>query len=253
MKKIIAVLLAVTLILTGAFFAYAIAETQEDAPSAAPLIDLTGLIIAVLALVFDFLLAWIARVIIPPIKAWLKERTTEKQRGLIWDATEKLVDAAEQIIIGPGQGKRRMAYVQAGLQQRGFTVDTDLIEAAVKRMNERAKITAWDAFDMDEDEETTAETEAATEDDMIAPVPMKEDGEPDLEITHWNVAQLRSFCVLNNIPAEGCKSKGDYLWAIEKGAATEEPDACEECKTKDYCELDENGNPIPEEPQSKVE
>ena len=49
-----------------------------------------------------------------------------------------------------------MAYVQAGLQQRGFTVDTDLIEAAVKRMNERAKITAWDAFDMDEDEETTA-------------------------------------------------------------------------------------------------
>ena len=188
MKKILAVLLAVTLILSGAFFAYALAETAEDAPRAAPMVDLTGVIIAVLALVFDFLLAWIARVIIPPITGWLDENTTEKQKGLIWDAITKMVDAAEQIIIGPGQGARKMAYVQAGLQQRGYTVDTDMIEAAVKRMNDRTKLmigSTFDLSDLPDDEEGTAE-------------PEKETG----------------------------------------------------CGVKDYCELDENGNPIPEEPQS---
>ena len=41
------------------------------------------------------------------------------------------------------------------------------------------------------------------------------------------------------------------VWAIEKGAATEEPAAG--CNGKDYCDLDENGEPIPDEPQSANE
>ena len=242
MKKILAVLLAVILILTGAFFAYAIAETQEDAPSAAPLIDLTGLIIAVLALVFDFLLAWIARVIIPPIKEWLHERTTEKQRSLIWDATEKLVDAAEQIIIGPGEGKRRMAYVQAGLQQRGYTVDTDLIEAAVKRMNERAKEAAWHAFDIDGDEESKTETETVVDDDTEL-----------LSLEEWPLEMIVDFCRLNGIPHAGCETKDEYIRAIVTGAMPVHAEPETGCAAKDYCELDEDGNEIPEEPQSANE
>lgn len=39
----------------------------------------------------------------------------------------------------------------------------------------------------------------------------------DLEITHWSVAQLREFCLLNDIPCEGCVEKDDYMNAIEHG------------------------------------
>ena len=180
MKKILAVLLAVTLILTGAFFAYAIAETAEDAPRAAPLVDLTGVVVSVVLLIFDFLLAWIARVIVPPIREWLGTHTTEKQRGLAWDAICKLVDAAEQTIKGPGLGEKRLAYVEAGLQQRGFTIDTDMIEAAVKRMNDRLAFTVGEAFEVAHDIEVT-------------------DGDT----------------------------------------------AAEDCAEKDYCDLDEDGNPVP--------
>jgi len=242
LKKYIAFLLAFILILTGAFFAYAIAETAEGTPRAAPMVDLTGVIIAVLALVFDFLLAWIARVIVPPIKCWLDENTTEKQKGLIWDAITKMVDAAEQIIIGPGQGARKMAYVQAGLQQRGYTVDSDMIEAAVKRMNDRTKLMIGSAFDITEDEETTKETEVTTEDDGYHLPPLEE----------WPMEMIVSFCVDNGIPHEGCVTKEDYIQAIVSAAApVAEPETG--CGVKDYCDLDENGNPIPEEPQSANE
>lgn len=229
MKKIVSILLVVSLLVCGALCAYALAEATEPATPAAPLVDLTAVILAVLALVFDFLLAWIAKVIIPPIKEWLAARTTEKERGLIWDAICKLVDAAEQIITGPGQGARRLAYVEAGLKQRGYTVDNDMIEAAVKRMKDRLGENFGTAFTIGEN-------------DRIVAVPVKENGEPDLEITHWNVDQLRSFCLLNNIPVDGCVTKEDYMWAIERGSV----DGSDACEKKDYCDLDDDGNPIPE-------
>lgn len=159
MKKFIAVLLAVALLLCGAFLTYAMAEAVDGTPRDAPLVDLTGVIIAVVLMVFDFLLAWIARVIVPPIKQWLETHTTEKQRGLMWDAICKLVDAAEQTIKGPGQGERRLAYVEAGLQQRGYKIDNDLIEAAVKQMNERVGLTFAPAFGIPVDVETEVNTE----------------------------------------------------------------------------------------------
>lgn len=39
----------------------------------------------------------------------------------------------------------------------------------------------------------------------------------DLNIENWSVAQLREFCILNDIPAEHCKEKDEYLYAIEHG------------------------------------
>ena len=71
MKKILAVLLAVMLLMCSAFLACALAEAAEPTPRAAPLVDLTGVVVAVVLVIFDFLLAWIARVIIPPIKKWV--------------------------------------------------------------------------------------------------------------------------------------------------------------------------------------
>lgn len=236
MKKFIAILLVIALLVMGGLFAYAMAEATEPTTRAAPLVDLTGVIIAVVLMLFDFLLAWIAKVIVPPIREWLGAHTSVTQRSLMWDAICKLVDAAEQTIIGPGRGKERLAYVVAGLQDRGFTIDSDMIEAAVKRMNDRLALTMGEAFEI-------------TNEVPVTPIPMKEDGTPDLEIMHWNVDQLRSFCLLNGIPVEGCVAKEDYINAIERGGMTE----YEDCKVKDYCDLDDDGNPVHEEPQSAVE
>ena len=135
MKKFVAILLVAVLILTGGLLAYALAEAPA-VPAAGFTVDVTGLVIAVLLAAFEFLMARFARVLIPPAKAWLEAHTTEKERGLLWNAVCELVDAAEQIIKGPAMGERRKAYVEAGLRQRGLSVDSDMIEAAVKRMND---------------------------------------------------------------------------------------------------------------------
>lgn len=137
MKRLFALLLA----LCAALMPCALAEVAE-----APRVDLTSAFVAVLLLVFELLLAWIAKVIVPPLKSWLEKNVSEKQSHLLWDAICKLVDAAEQTIRGPGRGKERLDYVIEGLWQRGFEVDQELIEAAVKQMNERMRATIGAAF-----------------------------------------------------------------------------------------------------------
>ena len=169
MKKYLSILLCAMILATILCAPYVLAENLEppatpDVP--APItytVNLTGLIVAILVAFFEFLLAWLLKAVIPPLKAWLAVHTTEKQRRLIWDAVCRLVEAAEQVIKGPGLGERRMAYVKAGLQERGFTVDTDMIEAAVKRMNDRAASEISHALEITT-EDTVEETE---EDDEI--------------------------------------------------------------------------------------
>lgn len=215
MKKFFVILLAVALLLCGAFLACAVAEAP-DAPAAAPVVDLTGLIIAVLLAAFEFLMARFARVLIPPAKKWLETHTTESERGLLWNAVCELVNAAEQIIKGPALGERRMAYVQAGLRQRGLAIDTDMIEAAVKQMNDRMMLTVGNAFDVTQDD---------VEDYMAA------------------IEQVAKE------PGTGAPLSGANAPALPVTGASQ-GEAAEGCAVKDYCELDENGNPIPEEPQS---
>ena len=218
MKKILIMILCAALLICGAFFAWAMAEGTDNAP--APLVDLTGVVVAVALAAFEFMLAWIAKVIVPPIREWLEAHTTEKEKNLLWDAVTKLVDAAEQTIRGPGQGEKRLAYVEAGLRERGFSIDTDMIEAAVKRMNDRAMAAIGEAFGV------TSEIKDAV------PVPVNEDGEPDLEISHWNAAQLRSFCELNDIFHDSCVTKEDYIDAIVKAATPLEDSEAPESDTE---------------------
>lgn len=217
MKKFIAILLVIALLMAGGLFAYALAEVPDISTRAAPLVDLTGVIIAVVLVVFDFLLAWIAKVIIPPIQGWLETRTTEKQRGLLWDAICKLVEAAEQTIRGPGMGEKRLAYVEAGLQERGYKIDNDLIEAAVKQMNDRLAATVAPAFAMADLKEQNIKV--TLEDN-------EQDG-PAYEITPEQLAAATEL--LEKL-------------AKERADAPFPAPAC----TKDWCDLDENGNPIPE-------
>lgn len=194
MKKILSVILAFVLIVCGAFLTCALAE-GGDAPASGPVIDLTGLVIALLLAAFEFLFARFARVLIPPAKKWLEAHTTEKERGLLWNAVCELVDAAEQIITGEHMGKEKMAYVEAGLMQRGFRVDTDMIEAAVKRLNERALQAVGETFEIEH----------------YGTLDLDKDGEPDLDITHWSLAQLKTFFKLNNFDDTGFTTREEYV------------------------------------------
>ena len=85
-------------------------------------IDLTPFFQAVLAL----LAALITYKLIP----WIKARTTESQQATIRALVKTLVFAAEQIY-GAGNGKEKLRYVQGALEEAGFDINADEIEAAV--------------------------------------------------------------------------------------------------------------------------
>ena len=90
------------------------------------MIDLTGIIQAVLAL----LAALVTYKLIP----WIKARTTAEQQALLTATVKTLVYAAEQLY-GAGKGAEKLAWVEQELIDRGFTIDTAAIEAMVKEMS----------------------------------------------------------------------------------------------------------------------
>ena len=87
-----------------------------------PMINLTGAINAILAL--------LAAVITYKVIPWIKAKTTNEQQMFIEATVRTLVFAAEQIY-GAGHGREKMEYVVEKLEEKGYTVDTDDIEAAV--------------------------------------------------------------------------------------------------------------------------
>lgn len=87
-----------------------------------PLINLTGIINAIIAL--------LAAIITYRVIPWIKTRTTNEQQALLEATVRTLVFAAEQIY-GAGKGREKMQYVAEKLEEKGYTVDTDDIEAAV--------------------------------------------------------------------------------------------------------------------------
>lgn len=87
------------------------------------MINLTDIINAFLAL----LAAVITAFVIP----WIKAKTTVQQQEKIAGVYRTLVFAAEQIF-GGGNGKEKLDYVKAKLEEKGYTVDIDMIEATVK-------------------------------------------------------------------------------------------------------------------------
>ncbi len=138
MKKFFALVLAIVMVLTITVipFAAIAEETAADVPAVPVTINLTGVVIAVVGLIFNFLLAWLGKKVVPPLKAWLEEKTTTEQRNAMWNVIVKLVEAAEQVI-GAGKGSEKMQYVKEALLAAGYEVDVDLIEAAVKEMNDK--------------------------------------------------------------------------------------------------------------------
>lgn len=87
------------------------------------MIDLTNLFNAVIAL----LAAIITAFVIP----WIKAKATTQQQEALLGLYRTLCFAAEQLY-GAGRGEEKLAYVEAKLMERGYTVDRDMIEATVK-------------------------------------------------------------------------------------------------------------------------
>jgi len=89
------------------------------------MIDLTPLFQAVIAL----LAALITGRLIP----WIKKKVDAENMNMLSAATRTVVFAAEQIY-GAGRGSEKLEYVISQLEKKGFTVDVDAIEAAVKEL-----------------------------------------------------------------------------------------------------------------------
>lgn len=136
MKKILMLTVSIILILC-LLLAPAVAEEVGTVPDAAPVftVDLTQIVVSVIGIVFSFLIAWLARVIVPPLKKWLNARTTAEQRTMFNNLVRQLVFAAEQTI-GSGKGGEKLKYVCEQLTNRGYSIDLAVIEATVKEMND---------------------------------------------------------------------------------------------------------------------
>lgn len=139
MKQTLAlVLIALLLITLVAFPSLAeVAEvaTEPPAPTPSVTVDLTQIVVSVVGLLFSFLLTWLIRAVVPPIRKWLETRTSSEQRQMFITLTRQLVHAAEQTI-GAGNGKKKLIYVCDQLRKRGYTIDLDVIESTVKEMND---------------------------------------------------------------------------------------------------------------------
>lgn len=159
MKRYFAVLLCAMMLMTILCTPYALAEVLEppaspEAPASPTFtVNLTGLVIAILVAFFEFLLAWLLKAVIPPAKRWLDSHTTKNQQQILWNVVTRLVEAAEQTITGLNQGEQKMAYVKAALNAHGYDVDTYLIEAAVKEMNDRVIGEIAHRLELDEEDE----------------------------------------------------------------------------------------------------
>jgi len=137
MKKLFSVLLAAMLLIV--LTAACIAETAAEPPAPMFTVNVTQLLIAIIGIIFNALLVWLVKTVIPPLKRWLKIHTTNEQQARVWTMIKWLVEAAEQTITGYAMGQKRLEWVQAQLKARGIEVDRALVEAAVKEMNDKAK------------------------------------------------------------------------------------------------------------------
>jgi len=103
---------------------HALAEVVDILP-ASPGIDLTPLFQAFIG----FLAALVTYKLIP----WIQARTTAQQQELLRAAVSVAVYAAEQLY-GAGAGKEKLMYVKGQLAKKGYRIDIDEIEAAVREL-----------------------------------------------------------------------------------------------------------------------
>lgn len=80
--------------------------------------------------VFQAVIALLAALITYKLIPWIRSKTTETQQGNLRALVKVLVFAAEQLY-GAGNGAAKLDYVQEKLEEQGFAVDREEIEATV--------------------------------------------------------------------------------------------------------------------------
>ena len=124
MKKYLTVLLLALVAMTLIAAPAALAEVVDVTP-AQPGIDLTPL--------FQALLAFLASLVTYKLIPWINARTTIQQQEKLRAAVKVAVFAAEQLF-GAGNGKDKLMYAKGRLAEKGFKIDIDEIEAAVREL-----------------------------------------------------------------------------------------------------------------------
>ena len=122
MKKILMILVSLMLVM---LVSVSMAEGAVASIDYSPAIDLTPLFQAAIA----FLAALVSYKLIP----WIQARTTAQQQEMLRAAVSVAVYAAEQLY-GAGAGKEKLMYVKGQLAKKGYKVDVDEIEAAVREL-----------------------------------------------------------------------------------------------------------------------
>lgn len=83
--------------------------------------------------IFQALIGLLAAIITLKVVPWIKARTTAQQQALLAAAVRVSVYAAEQLY-GAGNGKEKLIYVKGALARKGYNIDIDEIEAAVREL-----------------------------------------------------------------------------------------------------------------------
>ena len=150
---------------------------------------------------FQALIGLLAAAITCFVIPWIHARTTEAQQKNLKAVVRVLVYAAEQMF-GGGAGEQKLNFVREQLQERGYDVDLEAIEAAVRE--------CFPHWDEDEDGE---EPEDGGEDYAL---PLLED---------WPLEMIVAFCRDNLIPCEGCQTREEYVRAIRGKPPENDTDA----------------------------
>ena len=122
MKKVLMILASLILVMLASV---SMAEGAVASIDYSPVIDLTPIFQAVLGI----LAALITHKLIP----WIQARTTAQQQEMLRAAVLVAVYAAEQLY-GAGAGKEKLMYVKGQLAKKGYKIDIDEIESAVREM-----------------------------------------------------------------------------------------------------------------------
>lgn len=119
MKKYLVILVVLALLMTVPMV---MAEAVDPAPVFAG-VDLTPILQALIAL--------LASLVTLKVIPWIQARTTAQQQEMLRAAVSVAVYAAEQLY-GASSGKEKLMYVKGQLAKKGYHVDIDEIEAAVR-------------------------------------------------------------------------------------------------------------------------
>lgn len=92
------------------------------------MIDITKLVLGIL----EVALSVLAIYVIPYLRNIAKAKIGEYKYNQILQYTKIAVQAAEQVYAGPGRGAEKKAAVLRFLEEKGFTLDADLIDTFIE-------------------------------------------------------------------------------------------------------------------------